>query len=977
MRILLRGQPWDVREQVTLGDRSLFRLQCPDSGEIVEALCPPDEFERLSDPAPALDRRSLTPLAVWRLHHEALRFQCLPDTRYAAFHAGRISPEPYQFAPLARLLAGPRRSLLIADDVGLGKTVEAGICLLELIARGVGRRILLVVPPGLIPQWQDEMREKFGLAFQPIENAASLDRAQTLLSEGLQPWAYFDRVITSVEYLKRRDVHAAALAHPWDVVVVDEAHYLAESGTPANPYATARTRLGPKLREASRSLILLTATPHNGYRHSFRSLLELVEPTQASLHGEATMVRKRVGRAMIRRLKPQIVKTNAEGRPQPAFPVRLPVRRIEVGNLNETEREIFALVSDYCARTVQAAQGSEEADLVSFAMQIVKKRMLSSRSALRNTVANRLEALASRTHEEPPARAEVRELQADLPLMEAAAERTATRVLRAAVARDAKRRDAEKKKLKTISKLLDQLAGLPDPKIAAFVADLERDVLPLPGEKAIVFTEYRDTLVALRDALAAHPVLRDGFVELTGGLSPTQRKARIARFHHPECRVLLATDAASEGLNLQQQCCRLYHFELPWNPNRLEQRNGRIDRHGQTRPPDIRYLFYPDSPEDRVLDRLVQRIARMHDDRVSTPDILGILEGARIDEILGGIESAASGEAAAESLMQIFEAREQEFAYQIAPILLAGNDGQSNLPFAQAASADPIVEDDRDFELAMCEALHGGLREAPLPGCYRIDVPRRLQGAGVEARYACATFRRSVAVQYPASEVEFIHRLHPLARALGERALGELTVEPGRNHLGSRIAARRHPLAARQPFAVFTFLGRDETPTGQVFGIAVGAAGEVLDEAFAQTLLWDEAGAPGEAAWAEIEQGFGNRFARMQAVAAQAALEHLRQRLARLRREREGMVTALREEAALYRVDRLAEIKEDETAERAGNRDQMELFRQAATNWEARRAAVETHYQRRLDEIVRFADVQEPAAPQALGVLLVLPPEAS
>lgn len=276
----------------------------------------------------------------------------------------------------------------------------------------------------------------------------------------------------------------------------------------------------------------------------------------------------------------------------------------------------------------------------------------------------------------------------------------------------------------------------------------------------------------------------------------------------------------------------------------------------------------------------------------------------------------------------------------------------------------------------MREALHGGLREAPLPGCFRVDVPRRLQGAGVEARYACATFLRSVAVQYPASEVEFIHRLHPLARALGDQALRELTVEPARNNLGSRIAARRHPLAARQPFAVFTFQGRDETPSGQVFGIAIDVAGKVLDNAVAQTLLWDEVDAPGEASWAAIEQGFGDRFASMQAIAAQAALEHLRQRAARLRGEREGMVTVLREEASLYRVDRLAEIKEDEATERAGNRDQMEMFREAATNWDARRAAVETHYRSRLEEIVRFADVQQPPAPQALGVLLVLAPEA-
>ncbi|MGH8676503.1 MAG: helicase-related protein, partial [Burkholderiales bacterium] len=817
-----------VREQVILGERTRFRLEDPDSGEAIEVLCPPDEFEPLAEPAPALERRALTPFGIWRSLHDAL-VQSTPPGSYAAFHAGRISPEPYQFAPLARLLSGPRRSLLIADDVGLGKTIEAGICLLELIARGVGKRILLVVPPGLIPQWLDEMWDKFGLEFQPIENTASLDRAQTAVSEGLQPWAYFDRVITSVEYLKRRDVHAAALAHPWDVIVVDEAHYLAESGTPANPYSTARARLGPKLREVSRALILLTATPHNGYRHSFRSLLELVEPADATLHGRIEDIQRRVARSMIRRLKSQIVKSAADGSVEPAFPVRQPVQRVEVGGLSDDEREIFALVSAYCAGTIQAAAGSEEADLVSFAMQIVKKRMLSSRAALRETVKNRLEALASRKPEDPPARAELRELQGDLPLAEAAAERTANRILRAALARDAKRRAAEKRQLQAIEKLLDRVADRPDPKIAALVADLESDVLLLPGEKVIVFTEYRDTLAALRDAFVGHPVLRDTVVELTGGLSSAQRKARIARFHEPGCRVLLATDAASEGLNLQKHCCRLYHVELPWNPNRLEQRNGRIDRHGQTRSPVIRYLFHPDSPEDRVLDRLVERIGQMHDDRVSTPDILGILEGSRVEEVLGRIDSPEGGEAAGQSLMKMFEAREQEFAYQIAPFLLAGALPDSSMPLANAVSADPMVEDDSAFERLMVEMLHGRIREGRSAGTWRFDVPPHLQGPAVASRYDCATFRRSVAIQYAADEVEFVHRLHPLFRAAAAHALEELTLTPVRNGAACRIAARRHALAAKAPFALFTYLERHTHPAGTVFGVAVDAKGRVLD----------------------------------------------------------------------------------------------------------------------------------------------------
>lgn len=971
--VLLRGSSWNVRKNIDFGNRIALQLEDPLTGETIEALCPPDEYEPLPEPSPTLDRRSLTPYNHWHTLHEALRLQTPPVGQYSAFVAGRISPEPYQFAPLARLLSGPRRGLLVADDVGLGKTIEAGICLLELIARGVGWRILIVVPPGLIPQWLDEMYEKFGLEFQSIENSAALDRAQTAVSEGLQPWAYFDRVITSTEYLKRRDVHAAALAHPWDVIVVDEAHYLAESGTPVNPYSTARTRLGPKLREASRTLLLLTATPHNGYGHSFRSLLELVEPAEATLHGNVDDVRRRIGRTMIRRLKSQIEKSAPGGGTVPAFPVRSPIGRIEVTDLSNEEREIFRLVTDYCAKTIKSAEGSDEADLVSFAMQIVKKRMLSSRAALQRTVENRLEALAAKRPEEPPKRAEVRELQSALPLVESQAERAAQRILRSAISRDAKRRAAEKKQLGVIKKLLEQVAGRPDPKIAALLADLERDVLPVAGEKAIIFTEYRDTLAALRDAFTAHPQLRDSFVELVGGLTARQRRSRIARFNEPNCRVLLATDAASEGLNLQEHCCRLYHFELPWNPNRLEQRNGRIDRHGQTRSPIIRYLFYPDSPEDRVLDRLVQRIAAMHDDRVSTPDILGILEGARIEELLGGIESPDDGEKKGATLMRHFEERQREFAYQIAPLLLGEVREETSLPYGHAVSADPLLVDDGSFEKTMREVLKSGLRPGKLPDTWHIDVPRHFQGAGVVSRYECATFRRSVAVQFPADQVEFIHRLHPLSEAIAGHALRELTVEPARNQFAARVAVRRHS-SVKQPLALFTFLEKQSHPKGTIFAIAITARAEVLDRDTARALLEDNSDAPaGEVSWSECERVFAKDFASLQARAEEAASGYLSDELERQRARCTKLADVVRDEAERYKVDRIAEIDEQEKLERAGTREQPDLFRETTTNWKARRAAVETHYRRRLEEIDRFATLPESAEPQSLGVLIIFP----
>jgi superfamily II DNA or RNA helicase len=915
----------------------------------------------------------LTPWAVWLELHRAVELSAPPRGRYSAFHACRVVPEAYQFAPLARLLSDPGRSLLIADDVGLGKTVEAGICLSELMARGVGRRILLVVPPGLIPQWLDEMWEKFGLRFTPIENSASLDRAQTSVSEGIQPWAYFDRVITSTEYLKRGEVHAAALSHPWDAIVVDEAHYLAESGTPANPYTTARGRLGPRLRQATRSLILLTATPHNGYRHSFRSLIELIEPTDAALQGKTEDIQRRVARSMIRRLKHQIIKTSDTGT-VPAFPPRLPVQRIEVKALSDGEREIFSLVSSYCRKTAEAAAGSEESDLVSFAMQIIKKRMLSSRAALAQTIKNRLEAVSAREPDEPPTRAEVREFQADVPLGEATTERIASRIVRTGLSREAKRREAEKKQLRTIAKMLGQVTAYPDPKLTTLARDLETAVLTVPGEKAIVFTEYRDSLNALRELLAANPAFENTYVELTGGLSPRQRKARIARFHEPTCRVLLATDAASEGLNLQKHCHRLYHLELPWNPNRLEQRNGRIDRHGQTERPLIKYLFHAESPEDYILDRLIQRIGQMHDDRVSTPDILGIVESSRLESTLCGVDSMENARAASASLIRVFDEREREFAADVAPLFVGVPEVDGNLPFATAVSADPMLEDDGDFEQLMMSALYDGLSAGLLPGTWRITVPHQLQGPEVEPRYVCATFRRSVAIQYPASDVEFVHRLHPLFRALSTHALRELTfplIADGGS--SARVAVRRHPLAST-PLATFTYLEQRTDIPGQMIAVAIDLNGQRLPTSTVDALLATDSGPPGDVPWALCESTFAGCLAAMQEEAAIAALDHLREATAAERTRRAAVARVMREEAALYRVDRRVEIDREEREEAAGPRDQLVLFRDTSTPWKARRAAIETHYTRRLSEIDRFAAVPEPQPPQPLGVLLVFPP---
>ncbi len=975
--VLVRDRVWRVQSSVDTDDgRQFLTLLDPESAETLKVLAPPEKVEHLPNPAPVFVKEALSPWTPWYLDHKALKLCSLRGNGgFEAISSGRISPEPYQFAPIGRMLNLPRPCLLIADDVGLGKTIEAGICLQELIARGRGKRILLIVPPGLIPQWQDEMLEKFGLEFHAIDNASSLERAQTSLSEGVKPWAFLDRVITSVEYLKKQEVMVNALETPWDAIVVDEAHYLAESGTPRNPYTTARARLGRRLRDAGWALILLTATPHNGYRHSFRSLLEIVAPTDATFEGDTEIIRRRVSRAMIRRLKSQVYKTDENGARVPAFQPREPIRQIRVENLSDVEKEIFRKVSSYCAKTAKAAEGTEESELVGFAMQIIKKRMLSCRAALKQTVRNRLDALGSRQpSDEPPQRSELRELQGDIPLGDATLERIQTRIVRSSIPKEARQRSAEKRQLKEIAGLLERLEGHPDPKIIALVADLKADVIASEEEKAIVFTEYRDTLKAIREAFQADPDPQFRFVELTGGLSRKQRLERMAAFSKPGVRVMLATDAASEGLNLHLHCRRLYHMELPWNPNRMEQRNGRIDRHGQTRRPIIRYLFYPDSPEDRVLDKLVGRIVRMQEDRVSTPDIIGIISTARIEEALAGIDADADSRENETTLFRVIEERRDDFAREMAPILSAsGSEGDGNV-VESSCSADPLVGDDTEFEEFIRERLAGFLTPSVVPHTYTLTTPRDLKGAGVEDSYGCLTMLRSVAVAYPPQDVGFLSRLHPIFQAIVESAHRRLTAIVSPTSNARRIATRRHP-EARAPYAVFTYSLRENGHHRALLSIAVDARGRFLGEDFVARAL-DSGTPPGEVSWTELDKIFGERFMSLQEVAERRAAEDQNKQICEKTETRRRLAALLREDAERYRADRLAEIgREERVAKAAEDRfRQIQLFEaRDVGGFKAKRAAVETYHKRRLEEIEVFERLVATSPPQPLGVLFVFP----
>lgn len=789
-------------------------------------------------------------------------------------------------------------------------------------------------------------------------------------------------MITSIDYLKKDTVRSRALRKRWDLVIVDEAHALAESGTPQNPYRTQRTRLGLALREVSRSLILLTATPHNGYAHAFRSLLELVEPTLATFVGTPEDLRRRVQTAMVRRMKSQI-KRQRDGREEPVFPQRT-VEGIPIP-LSGEAAELMKKVSAYCARTLRQAQGSDEAEIVGFAMQIIKKRALSSWAALDKTIDHRLQALEQdEAREEPPPPAELRDFQADLPLSEAQSERTARKILRSAIPKEEKRRREEIKALKGIRRLLKKVPDR-DPKIEALVSELKRIAEEDPSEKAIVFTEYRDTLDAIRIHLDAEPDFRDRYVVLHGGLTRQQRLRRQDQFAQSKTRVLLATDAASEGLNLQQYCRRVIHVELPWNPNRLEQRNGRVDRYGQTRPPIIRYLYYPDSPEDDVLAKLVDKIEQMTRDYVSTPDILGVIQGTEaIQNDLTALDAEAPDVGTRkERLVRIFEDRTQEFVQELRPLLIASQQsGTDEASILEALhTTEPLISDERTLEEVVLAILGpGAVRPVEgLEGMYRIEVPWAYRGEGVKAVYEAATFRRSIAARHRADEVEFITPLHPLVQALAADARRRLLqVYPNVRGLPPRRLAVRTVPAHEPTSILFTWLGRLEGSNGpleeHLIPIRVDLTGRIVG-APEEHRRWLLAEATGDVPKATLETLFRDCFDRCSQAARRAAQDRLQQRCVALRVKRRKQADMLRLELERDMADRWREIEEEERRARGLITDtgQLRLFAEReVSGFETRRQALESYRQQRLEEIAAFAEVKDPTPPQPLRALFLV-----
>lgn len=587
------------------------------------------------------------------------------DLFQAPFRAG-IRLDPYQLAPLRKALALPRVNVLIADDTGLGKTIEAGLVVRELMIRRRADYIVVAAPASMIGQWRDELRMKFGLDFTIVdrEHLAASRRAHGFQ---VNPWRASSAYIVSHSLLID-ETYAAGLRdalsafRPRALLILDEAHHAAPSGGSLYAVDSQFTDAVRDLADRFEHRLFLSATPHNGHSNSFSALLEMLDPQRFT---RGVPVKPKDHKSIVvRRLKSDLRALGAQ------FPERR-VERIDIDAKPDEAPEIALshMLAEYGRlRRVRFAREGARAGAGRMGFAHLQQRLFSSVPAFAKTLAvhaKTLERLVAERQEGGAADAVV-SVEADADeIVDLFGETDGDVEIEAAIEADATKRteasalaDVAGARAEDVQRELDAVREMQaaahaiGTKADARVKWLSRWIRQnmMEGEawnsrRLIIFTEWEDTRRWLQNKLEAEFAESDRGeerIDVFTGATGTERRESVKRRFNADpdkepIRILICTDAAREGLNLQTRCADLVHFDLPWNPARLEQRNGRIDRKLQPEPiVYCRYFHYRHRPEDVVLAALVRKSERIREQLGSMGAVLG--DGMNLEA--RGIEDA-------------------------------------------------------------------------------------------------------------------------------------------------------------------------------------------------------------------------------------------------------------------------------------------------------------------------------------------------
>jgi superfamily II DNA or RNA helicase len=756
----------------------------------------------------------------------------------APFRAG-IQVFNHQLVPLMKALSLPRANLFIADDVGLGKTIEAGLVVQELLLRQQVDRIVIACPAAVALQWRGEMLSRFGLRFE-IYNRAFVARRRRERGFAVNPWTTYPRFIISYQTLRRHEYRDPLLAELGDrsaksLLILDEAHNAAPASAAKYAVDSRTTRVIRDIAPRFEHRLFLSATPHNGHSNSFSSLLEILDP-QRFTRGVPVAGSGELEEVMIRRLKSDIRALGSD--------VHYPEREViqidltheagswiasasgkerSLGKESDAELVLADKLRDY-ARLVGAGTRSKRKRL---ALVNLQKRLLSSVDAFYRTL---------RVHARTVAGIEAEALAAPDPdsvrttaegidgeeygQTDEAAEREAE-IEAALDARQLPSPDDQAREL-----LADMLAIAasarvhPGPKTLAlidWIREKQCAAARVGGaasgtsakerawsdRRVLVFTEYGDTKRHLRQILSAAIAGTDAaderIMEFHGGMTDEQREEVQRAFNGPPAehpvRILLCTDAAREGVNLQGHCADLFHYDLPWNPSRMEQRNGRIDRTLQRAAVVCcHYFVYPQRVEDRVLSTVIGKVATIERELGSLGLVLADQLAASLE--LGIDEDAEARVAQSSLLEELISAANIDFA--------AARGGEKHRADAEAAAR--ILNRSQDFASFSPEHLLDALNVAlelagagplepagiespavPASGAFRVpampeswtpalDILRPPQGRDEPLWEWRKKSPRPVLVDPPrqmTSELVHLHLEHPLVKRLLSRFLAQ------------------------------------------------------------------------------------------------------------------------------------------------------------------------------------------------------------
>lgn len=600
---ILEGPLWPEPVEIKMvkekGNRIHIIAATIYSNKLIDQLLTEEEIRDISHLELVLDFSA--PGSEVFLSFEALRYKyaSLFDP-FLAMSTSKIDPLPFQLdAVYLHALKLPRLRFMIADDPGAGKTIMAGLIIKEMQLRGLARRILIVSPGHLKDQWRRELKEKFQ------ENFAIIDRGFLNAYRAESPWEVENQAITSIDFAKREDIRNSLWGVTWDLVIVDEAHKMAAYKYGKKTNKTTRYKLGEVLSKTTENMVFLTATPHKGDPENFRLLLDLLEPGFFAKTGMINEAKNSNDNPLfIRRIKEQL--KDFEGKP--IFTKRFTYTHKFL--LSDTEMELYNELSRYIIHQYNKALAQDNRRNFVFALLLLQRRMASSIYALLKSLI-RKKAKYEEIIENPALLIEARKVnsgdkdnESDIERWEddSESERWEKESLleKATLASSI---EELKEEVRTLDRLIVMAESILDSGNETKLQELKKIMEQVGDEKVLIFSEAKDTVDYLINKLRSW-----GYsVNTIHGEMPMEERVKAEQVFRKETQVMIATEAAGEGINLQF-CHMMVNYDIPWNPNRLEQRMGRIHRYKQKKDVNIFNLVADNTREGMVLGRVLDKL---------------------------------------------------------------------------------------------------------------------------------------------------------------------------------------------------------------------------------------------------------------------------------------------------------------------------------------------------------------------------------